>query len=283
MTSRAKSYAPPFSRVAAIGGEHRTIALDTIGRAELAEITSLTGATHLVTASPLVCAAEEHLNAALPHMDGELVVLLHGGEMPLPDLIDVLAGDFTDDRTWMAQGSQAIHDTAHRGYDLVAAGADESIHATTQRPVALCETSNWYGSAAMLRRSTIDDLGGVPTGSETPALQMSLRAARHGWRATCHHEPVVHSASPDVRALNDRYARWTTGTLRALRSGDSPLWAEASASLSACRTSGLQRPASEDPAGSSSWPCSQRRWSRDGSHSKPIQCWPRRPGDCGWD
>lgn len=210
---------------AAIGGEHRTIALDTIGRAELAEITSLTGATHLVTASPLVCAAEEHLNAALPHMDGELVVLLHGGEMPLPDLIDVLAGDFTDDRTWMAQGSQAIHDTAHRGHDLVAAGADESIHATTQRPVALCETSNWYGSAAMLRRSTIDDLGGVPTGSETPALQMSLRAARHGWRATCHHEPVVHSASPDVRALNDRYARWTTGTLRALRSGDSPLWA----------------------------------------------------------
>lgn len=210
---------------AAIRGEHRTIALDTIGRAELAEITSTAGASHLVSCSPRACAAEEHLNAALPHLDGELVAVLHGDDVPLPNLIEELVGDFEDERTWMAQGRQAVYGTSNDEYHR-APGQLELFFSVVQPGKAHHEASYWSGSGAILRRSAIDGLGGIPTASETPTFQMSLRANHHGWRSTYHHEPVVlRLACPEVRGFVERHARWATGNLRAMRSGDSPLWA----------------------------------------------------------
>lgn len=210
---------------AAVRGEHRTIAIDTVGRAELAEITSLAGATHLVSADPQAHAAEEHLNAALAHMDGELIAVLHGDDVPLPNLIEELAGDFADERVWLAQGSRVPDGAGHHRYRR-SPGRRDPLHAVAQAADAHRGASHWSGSAALLRRSAIDALGGIPTTSETPALQLSLRAMRHGMRATYHHEPVVRTTiRPDARRLIDDHARRTAGTLRALRSEDSPLWA----------------------------------------------------------
>lgn len=210
---------------AAIRGEHRTVALDTIGRAELAEITSCASAAHLVSGSPLACAAEEHLNAALPYLDGEFVTILHGDDVPLPNLIEELIGDFADERTWMAQGRQALYGTSNDEYHRDP-GQLEMFDSVVQPGMASHEASYWCGSGAILRRSAVDSLGGIPTASETPTFQMSLRASRHGRRSTYHHEPVVlRLASPGLRGFIESHARWATGNLRALRSRDSPLWA----------------------------------------------------------
>lgn len=210
---------------AAIRGEHRTVALDTIRRADLAEIASVAGATHLVTCSPLAHAAEEHLNAALPHLDGEFVTILHGDDVPLPNLIEELIEDFTDEATWMAQGCQALYGTSNDEHHR-APGQPGFFDAVVQPGKAHHEASYWYGSGAILRRAALDGLGGIPTASETPTFQLSLRAGRHGWRSTYHHEPVLlRLASPGAREFVEGHARWATGNLRALRSGDSPLWA----------------------------------------------------------
>jgi cellulose synthase/poly-beta-1,6-N-acetylglucosamine synthase-like glycosyltransferase len=210
---------------AAIRGEHRTVALDTIGRAELAEIASGAGASHLISSAPLACAAEEHLNAALAYLDGEFVTVLHGDDVPLPNLIEELIGDFADEATWMAQGRQALYGTSNDEYHR-APGQLEMFYSVVQPGKANHEASYWCGSGAILRRSAIDSLGAIPPASETPTFQMSLRASRHGLCSTYHDEPVVlRLACPEIRGFVEGHTRWATGNLRALRSADSPLWA----------------------------------------------------------
>lgn len=208
---------------AAIRGTHRTIALDTIGRPELAEITSDAGATHLVDSAGPGCTAEEHLNAALPHLDAELVTLLHGDDVPLPNLIEELAPDFVDESVWLAQGRQCVHGSPR---DRVGGspGRLEFFFSVVQPGKAHHDASYWCGSGGMLRRAALCELGGVPSTTDTPAFQLSLRAHREGWRSIYHDEPVVQSlAGPDLRRFLRQRSTWTRGHLRSLRTSESPL------------------------------------------------------------
>ena len=208
---------------AAIRGSHRTIALDTIGRPELAELASETDAVHLVTSAGADCAPEEHLNAALEHLDGDLVTVLHGNDVPLPNLIEELCGDFADASVWLAQGRQAVHGSS-RGEHHGTAGQLSYFFSVVQPGKAHHGASYWCGSGGVVRRSALDRLGGVPTGTCTPAYRLSLRAHRAGWRSTYHDEPVVLAlAGPGVRRYLARRTAWAKGILGSLRGHDSPL------------------------------------------------------------
>lgn len=216
---------------ARIRGARRTVALDTVGRAELAELTALAGAEHLVASTPDAMAPEAHLNVVLGHLAGDLIAVLHGDDIPLPGLISELAGDFEDPRTWMAQGARSLCGSTdpveHSAGDLPRRCFRSNLDASVGRAAMNHHgAAIWCGSGALVRRSALLHLGGVPTSTETPAFQLSLRASRHGWRSTFHSEPVVLAlAEPDPAIRATEHTRRSAGKLRAVTSSDSPLWA----------------------------------------------------------
>lgn len=216
---------------ARIRGHHRTIALDTVGRAELAEVTSLAGAEHLVASAPGAVAPEQHLNAVLAQVGSDLIAVLHGDEIPLPHLIEELTGDFADHRTWMVQGARVPFGTPDRGGATSTAArrrgnGSDTFHSVAQQGMNRHGAAIWCGSGAVVRREALERLGGVPTSTETPAFQLSLRASRHGWRSTYHSEPVTLSlAERDTRTRAGDHTRRSAGMLRAMWSSDSPAWA----------------------------------------------------------
>ncbi|MEZ5237456.1 MAG: glycosyltransferase [Microthrixaceae bacterium] len=207
----------------AVRGDHRTIALDTLGRPELAEVTFEAGATHLVASAGPGRTPEEHLDAAMAHLTGDLVTVLHGNDVPLPNLIEELAGDFEDDTVWLAQGRQAVHGSSPEEYHGTP-GQLAYFFSVLQPGKAHHQASYWCGSGGMLRRRAVIELGGIPRTTPTPGFQLSLRAHRHGWRSTYHETAVVLTlAGPGLRRFLSRRAAWARGIVGALRSPDSPL------------------------------------------------------------
>lgn len=207
--------------------EHRTVVLDTIGRPELAKLAGSLGAEVLRPSGlDTSAAAEAQLNAVLDHLDGELIALLMGDDVPLPDMIQRLGGDFDDDSVWVSQGRQAAYGPSAGDYD--GGGTDELawFFGVVQPGKNHHRAAYWCGSGSLVRRAAVSHVGGIPTETETPGFQMSLAAHEAGWESRYHVEPTVLTlARPDVEGYVARHATWAAGNLRSLRTRRSPLWA----------------------------------------------------------
>ncbi len=204
-------------------GPHRTVAVDTCARTDLAELTAGIGIEHmLIRRSDPTTPAELHLNTVLERLDGDLVAMLRGDDVPLPTMLDTLCGFFDDDEVWLAQGRQAVYGRSAGEYG---GSSDELglffgvIEAGKNHHGAAL----WCGSGGVLRRSALDSLGGVPLSTDTPAFELSLAARESGWCSRYTTAPVALTlARPDVEGYVARRTSFAAGHLQSLRTRHSP-------------------------------------------------------------
>ncbi len=217
---------------AAIRGEHNTIALDTIGRAELSEVTSEAGALHLVapsaqfpqTTAEAIAATDRHpvrpaetyLGEIADRLGGELVTVLHGDDVPLPNLLEELEGDFADPRVWLAQGRQASYAPSGGPERSSKLGLDQ-FFSMVMPGKNRHGAAYWCGSGALVRTSVLREALVRARPSETPTFEVSMRAHAAGWRSTYHDEAVVLTLSgPGIAEVLEHHRRWAGGNLRSL-------------------------------------------------------------------
>ncbi|MGI9577886.1 MAG: glycosyltransferase family 2 protein, partial [Microthrixaceae bacterium] len=205
--------------------EHRTVVLDTIGRPSVAQLAADLGA-EVLTPGGLAPDAqpEAQLDAALEDLDGDLIALLRGDDVPRPDMIERLAGDFEDESVWVSQGRQAVYGPSASDYE----GASDELaffFGVVQPGKNHHGAGYWCGSGSLLRRATISHVGGIPTETDTPGFQMSLAAHEAGWQSRYHGEATVLTlARPDLEGFVAQHALWASGNLQSLRTRRSPLW-----------------------------------------------------------
>jgi cellulose synthase (UDP-forming) len=208
----------------AIAHPHRTVVVDTLGRADLARWAGELGAELFVAdALGLDQPIEAALASVLPQLHHELVTVLAADHVPLPEMLDELTGDFTDPSVWLAQGRQAFYGPSPGEYRGSATEA-ELLFRVLLPGKNTHGAAYWCGSGGVVRRRALDELGGIPTDTDTPGFRLSIAALGHGWRCTYHATPVVLTlARPDLDGFIAQHAVTAQGDLTVLRTAQNPL------------------------------------------------------------
>ncbi len=202
---------------------HTTWLLDDGRRPEMEEIAGLAGARYLTRADNSHAKAG-NLNAALPRTEGDLVLVLDADHVPMPDTLDALVGYFDDERMAVVQTPHDFfnHDSAQHYavgrheqslfYRVVCPGKDRH------------GAAYWCGSAALINRHALLEIGGVATETIAEDFHTTIRLLRHGWRSRYHDEVLVQGLAPhDLDGYLLQRDRWARGNLAVFTLPESPL------------------------------------------------------------
>jgi len=206
---------------------HTTYLLDDGRRPEMAELAQMSGARYM-TRPDNSHAKAGNINHALPRTAGELVFVLDADHVPMPDALDALVGYFDDERMAVVQSPHDFsnHDSAQHYavgrheqslfYRVICPGKDRHGAAF------------WCGSAALIRRQPLIDVGGVATETIAEDFHTTIRLQRHGWRSAYHDEVLVQGLAPhDLDGYLLQRDRWARGNLAVFTLPESPLRANA--------------------------------------------------------
>jgi len=208
---------------AAITAPHTTYLLDDGRRPEMAALASRLGARY-VTRPDNTHAKAGNINHALGVTDGELILVLDADHVPMPDILDALSGYFADPDVALVQ---TPHDFVNRDsvqhsklarheqslfYHVIAPGKDRH------------NAMFWCGSATLLRRDALVEVGGVLTDTIAEDFHTSIAIHARGWKTRYHDEILVQGLAPhDLAAFLLQRARWARGNLAVFRTRENPI------------------------------------------------------------
>jgi cellulose synthase (UDP-forming) len=224
------TYDEPFEVVAAtLAGcraltyPHTTYLLDDGRRPEMEKLAQVAGATYL-TRPDNSHAKAGNINAALPRTEGELVLMLDADHVPMPDALDAMVGYFDDERVALVQSPHDFfnHDSVQH---YVVGRHEQSLFYRV-----VCPGRNrhgaayWCGSAALLRRQALLEIGGVATETIAEDFHTTIRLLRHDWTSRYHDEVLVQGLAPhDLDGYLLQRDRWARGNLAVFTLPESPL------------------------------------------------------------
>ncbi len=208
----------------AIRGPHRTFLLDDGGRHEMGQLAEQYGAVY-VTRPDNKHAKAGNINHALGVTNGELILMLDADHVPLPGVLDATLGYFADPAVALVQ---TPHDFSNRDsvqhsgprrheqslfYDVIAPNKDRQ------------NAMFWCGSATVIRRAALADVGGVLTATVAEDFHTTIAMHARGWHTRYHAEPLVQGLAPhDLGGFLLQRARWARGNLGVFRTRQNPLW-----------------------------------------------------------
>lgn len=205
---------------------HTTYLLDDGRRPEMRELAELAGAEYM-TRPDNSHAKAGNLNAALPRTDGDLVFVLDADHVPMPDALDALVGYFDDERMALVQTPHDFfnHDSVQH---YVVGRHEQSLFYRVVCPGKDRHgAAYWCGSAALINRHALLEIGGVATETIAEDFHTTIRLMRHGWRSRYHDEVLVQGLAPhDLDGYLLQRDRWARGNLAVFRLPESPLRAK---------------------------------------------------------
>jgi Glycosyltransferase like family 2/PilZ domain len=201
---------------------HTTYLLDDGRRPEMRELAELAGARYL-TRPDNSHAKAGNINAALPRTEGELVLMLDADHVPMPDTLDATVGYFDDERMALVQTPHDFfnHDSVQH---YVVGRHEQSLFYRVVCPGKDRHgAAYWCGSAALMRREALLDIGGVATETIAEDFHTTIRLQRHGWKSRYHDEVLVQGLAPhDLDGYLLQRDRWARGNLAVFTLPESP-------------------------------------------------------------
>jgi len=202
---------------------HTTYLLDDGRRPEMRELAELAGARYL-TRPDNSHAKAGNLNAALPRTEGDLVLVLDADHVPMPDALEALVGYFDDERMAVVQTPHDFfnHDSVQH---YVVGRHEQSLFYRVVCPGKDRHgAAYWCGSAALINRHALLEIGGVATETIAEDFHTTIRLQRHGWRSRYHDEVLVQGLAPhDLDGYLLQRDRWARGNLAVFTLPESPL------------------------------------------------------------
>jgi cellulose synthase (UDP-forming) len=207
----------------ALSYPHTTYLLDDGRRPEMEELARVAGARYL-TRPDNSHAKAGNINAALPRTEGELVLMLDADHVPMPDALDAMVGYFDDERVALVQSPHDFfnHDSVQH---YVVGRHEQSLFYRVVCPGKDRHgAAYWCGSAAVLRREALLEIGGVATETIAEDFHTTIRLLRHGWTSRYHDEILVQGLAPhDLDGYLLQRDRWARGNLAVFTLPESPL------------------------------------------------------------
>jgi cellulose synthase (UDP-forming) len=145
----------------------------------------------------------------------------------MPDALDALVGFFDDERMAIVQTPHDFfnHDSVQH---YVVGRHEQSLFYRVICPGKDRHgAAYWCGSAALINRHALLEIGGVATETIAEDFHTTIRLQRYGWRTRYHDEVLVQGLAPhDLDGYLLQRDRWARGNLAVFRLPESPLRAK---------------------------------------------------------
>lgn len=172
---------------------------------------------HYLAREKNVHAKAGNLNEALPFTQGKFIVVLDCDHIPAEDFVEKTLGFFLEDqRLFLVQTAHhfVTPDPLERNLltDAQAPAENEKFYHAIMPGLDYWGVAFFCGSAAMLRRSALDDIGGFATDTVTEDAETSLQAFSQGYTSVYLDMPLVSGLQPDTfSGFIQQRARWAQG------------------------------------------------------------------------
>lgn len=163
-----------------------------------------------------------NLNHALQYTKGDIILVLDCDHVPTKDILDNTVGQFiADEKLCLVQTPHFFINPGPPDKVLAASGSsvDESemFYRIIHPGLDSWNASYFCGSAALLRRSHLLEVGGISGSTITEDAETGLRLHSRGYRSVYVNRPMVCGLSPE--SYNDyiiQRTRWAQGMVQIL-------------------------------------------------------------------
>ncbi|MEZ5396689.1 MAG: UDP-forming cellulose synthase catalytic subunit [Bryobacterales bacterium] len=206
----------------------RIIVLDDGCRDEIKEFASRCGAEYVGRTDSRFAKAG-NLNNTLRRTDGELVAIFDCDHVPTRSFLQMTAGSFLkDERLAMLQTPHHFYtpNPIERNLNVFHKVPDEGalFYGVIQKGNDFWNAASFAGSCAVLRRSALEEIGGIAVETVTEDAHTSLRLQKKGWNTAYLDIPQAAGlAAFTLRDHVNQRIRWARGLTQILRI-EKPLW-----------------------------------------------------------
>ena len=211
---------PTIAAAVAIEPAHETWVLDDGHRVDVWRLAKELGARYL-TREGNDNAKAGNLNHALGEIDADIVAVLDSDHVPLPGFLTDTLGYFDDPAIAVVQMPQDFYNLDSFEHEH---GPDADFSEQAVFDPAIGPGKNrwqgafWCGTCALLRRTALQDVGGVAIGTLTEDIQTTIRLQRAGWKTVYHDQVLARGlAAADGHSYMLQRRRWATGAMQVLR------------------------------------------------------------------
>jgi cellulose synthase (UDP-forming) len=206
---------PTLIGALAVRGRTTVYLCDDGRRSAMRELAERLGAVY-VTRPDNANAKAGNINAVLPRLQGELLLVLDADHVASPDLLEAMTGYFADPAVALVQSAHSFRN--HNSIMHFESGRHEqSLFFDVLLPGRnRLRSVFWCGSAAIIRTSALRAVGGIATITSTEDFETSLLLQKAGYSLRYHNEHLIQGLAPDnLAAYTVQRARWAEGTLSA--------------------------------------------------------------------
>lgn len=177
---------------------------------------------HYLTRARNEQAKAGNLNAALPHIHGELVVVLDADHVPTVDFLERTVGAFVaEPKLFLVQTPHFFVNADPVEHNLRIFGRmppeNEMFYGAIQYGLDFWESSFFCGSAAVLRRAALDEVGGFTGQTITEDAEAALELHSRGWKSVYYGRPLISGLQPETYSgFITQRVRWAQGMLQLL-------------------------------------------------------------------
>ena len=174
------------------------------------------GATYL-TREKNEDAKAGNLNAALSRTEGEFIVVLDCDHVPASEFVEKTLGFFlVDDSLFLVQTPHYFVNPDPLERNLAtfhySPSENDMFYNKIQPGLDAWGATFFCGSAAMLRRSAIEDIGGFSGQTVTEDAETTLRAFAKGYTSAYLNQPLISGLQPETfSGFIQQRARWGQG------------------------------------------------------------------------
>jgi len=160
-----------------------------------------------------------NINHALPTIHGELICIFDADFVPCKNFLQRTVGFFQDPKTAMVQTPQNFFNedpiSVNLGLEGIVNNEQTLFFRYIQPSRDFLDAVVCCGSCFVMRRSVLDEIGGMPTESITEDYFASLKMQALGYRVKYLNEALSAGLAPEtISAFVNQRLRWGQGTLQ---------------------------------------------------------------------
>ncbi len=222
---------PTIVAAAAMEYPHKTYVLDDGKRDSVRDLCQELGVGYL-TRSDNKGAKAGNINAALAKTSGEFIAIFDADHAPYRNFLVDLLGYFQDPKVALAQAPQSYYnlDSFQHGPPNLRSGGRAPWHEQSVFFDAVLPGRDrwnavfWCGSTAIVRRTALEEMGGVDTRTITEDMHTAMGLHANGWKTVYHDRELALGIAPDdADAFLLQRLRWAQGAAQVFRV-DNPLF-----------------------------------------------------------
>lgn len=186
---------------------------------ELQELAARHGGIYL-TRDKNLHAKAGNVNEALAHCHGDLVLILDADHVPTVDFLEKTVGFFQHDpKLYLVQTPHFFinPDPVEKNLNMFGRmpPENEMFYSVIQRGLDFWDGAYFCGSAAVIRRSHLDEVGGIGGVSITEDAETAMKLHARGYRSAYLNEPLISGLQPETfSSFIVQRLRWAQGMVQ---------------------------------------------------------------------